>query len=59
MNKKNRPLYLGLMAGLTLIGLGISYESLWCDPRSELAENVPDPQALERDFLSLRTSRSE
>ncbi|MBM3113719.1 cytochrome D1 [Pseudomonas sp. P66] len=48
MNKKNRPLYLGLMAGLTLIGLGISYESLWCDPRSELAENVPDPQALHR-----------
>ncbi|MEE1865182.1 cytochrome D1 domain-containing protein [Pseudomonas auratipiscis] len=48
MNKKNRPLYLGLMAGLTLIGLGISYESLWCDPRSELAENAPDPQALHR-----------
>ncbi|MGH8381927.1 cytochrome D1 domain-containing protein [Pseudomonas sp.] len=46
MNKKNRPLYLGLMAGLTLIGLGVSYESLWCDPRSELAAS--DPQALHR-----------
>ncbi|MNZ21293.1 Cytochrome D1 heme domain protein [compost metagenome] len=49
MNKKNRPLYLGLMAGLTLIGLGVSYESLWCDPRSELgAVAESDPQALHR-----------
>ncbi|MBH3429873.1 cytochrome D1 domain-containing protein [Pseudomonas alkylphenolica] len=47
MNKKNRPLYLGLMAGLTLMGLGISYESLWCDPRSEVAVES-DPQALHR-----------
>ncbi|WP_460423712.1 cytochrome D1 domain-containing protein [Pseudomonas sp. ZL2] len=44
MTKKNRPLYLGLLAGLTLMGLGVSYESLWCDPRSELAES--DPQGL-------------
>ena len=41
MNKKNRPLYLGLLAGLTLMGLGVSYQSLWCDPRSELAERDP------------------
>lgn len=32
MNNKNRPLYLGLLVGLTLIGLGVSYESLWWRP---------------------------
>lgn len=37
MNKRNKPLYLGMLAGLTLIGLGISYENLWCDPRAEIA----------------------
>ncbi|MFK0088057.1 cytochrome D1 [Pseudomonas sp. NPDC090755] len=46
MIKKNRPLYLGLMTGLTLMGLGIAYESLWCDPREALVES--DPQALHR-----------
>ncbi|MFK8332289.1 cytochrome D1 domain-containing protein [Pseudomonas sp. BJa5] len=46
MITKNRPLYLGLMTGLTLMGLGIAYESLWCDPREALVES--DSQALHR-----------
>jgi len=46
MITKNRPLYLGLMTGLALMGLGVAYESLWCDPREALVES--DPQALHR-----------
>ncbi len=44
INKKG-PLYLGLLTGLTLMGLGVAYESLWCDPRSELAKVEADAKA--------------
>ena len=47
MNKKTRPAYLGLMVGLTLIGLGLAYDKLWCDPR-ELLQEQADPQGLHR-----------
>ena len=47
MNRKLRPVYLGLLLGSALIGLGIAYEKLWCDPR-ELLQEAADPQALHR-----------
>ncbi|MDF0731740.1 cytochrome D1 domain-containing protein [Pseudomonas entomophila] len=47
MNKKTRPAYLGLLLGVALIGLGVAYEELWCDPR-ELLQAPADPQALHR-----------
>ena len=45
MNRKLRPAYLGLLLGTALIGLGVAYEKLWCDPR-ELLQEAADPQAL-------------
>ncbi|WP_460415290.1 cytochrome D1 domain-containing protein [Pseudomonas sp. microsymbiont 2] len=45
MNRALRPAYLGLLLGAALIGLGVAYEKLWCDPR-ELLEQPTDPQAL-------------
>ncbi|MGE8306793.1 MAG: cytochrome D1 domain-containing protein [Pseudomonas kermanshahensis] len=47
MNKKTRPAYLGVLLGVALIGLGVAYEQLWCDPR-ELLQEPADPQALHR-----------
>lgn len=47
MNKKTRPAYLGVILGAALIGLGVAYEKLWCDPR-ELLQEPADPQALHR-----------
>ncbi|MGC7838961.1 YncE family protein [Pseudomonas wayambapalatensis] len=47
MNRKTRPAYLGLLLGVALIGLGVAYEKLWCDPR-ELLQAPADPQALHR-----------
>ena len=44
MNKKTRPAYLGVLLGVALIGLGVAYEKLWCDPR-ELLQEPADPQA--------------
>ena len=44
MNKKTRPAYLGMLLGVALIGLGVAYEKLWCDPR-ELLQEPEDPQA--------------
>lgn len=38
MNKKTRPAYLGVLLGVALIGLGVAYEKLWCDPRELLQE---------------------
>ncbi|HGM5586947.1 TPA: cytochrome D1 domain-containing protein [Pseudomonas putida] len=38
MNKKTRPAYLGVVLGVALIGLGVAYEKLWCDPRELLQE---------------------
>ncbi|MCU1725239.1 YncE family protein [Pseudomonas sp. 5P_5.1_Bac1] len=54
MNKKNKPLYLGLMAGVLLMGIGVAYESLWCDPRAPLAVG-PDLGAsrLSRDGVTV------
>ncbi|WP_409521018.1 YncE family protein, partial [Pseudomonas sp.] len=46
-NKKTRPAVLGVMLGAALIGLGVAYEKLWCDPR-ELLQEPDDPQALHR-----------
>jgi YVTN family beta-propeller protein len=46
-NKKTRPAVLGVMLGAALIGLGVAYEKLWCDPR-ELLQEPADPQALHR-----------
>ncbi|MHA6159677.1 cytochrome D1 domain-containing protein [Pseudomonas sichuanensis] len=45
MNRKLRPAYMGLVLGWALIGLGVAYEKLWCDPR-ELLQEPADPQAL-------------
>lgn len=47
MNKKTRPAYMGLMLGMTLIGLGLAYDKLWCDPR-ELLQEPADPQGQHR-----------
>ncbi len=47
MNKKTRPACLGVLLGVALIGLGVAYEKLWCDPR-ELLQEPADPQALHR-----------
>lgn len=47
MNKKTRPALLGVMLGVALIGLGVAYEKLWCDPR-ELLQESADAQALHR-----------
>jgi DNA-binding beta-propeller fold protein YncE len=47
MNKKTRPAYLGVLLGVALIGMGVAYEKLWCDPR-ELLQEAADPQALHR-----------
>ncbi|MDH0733866.1 cytochrome D1 [Pseudomonas sichuanensis] len=47
MNRKLRPAYMGLVLGWALIGLGVAYEKLWCDPR-ELLQQPADPQALHR-----------
>lgn len=55
MNKKTRPAYLGMLLGVALIGLGVAYEKLWCDPR-ELLQEPEDPQAqhrLSRDGLTV------
>ncbi|MFJ4109877.1 cytochrome D1 domain-containing protein [Pseudomonas sp. NPDC089758] len=46
-NKKTRPAVLGVLLGAALIGLGVAYEELWCDPR-ELLQEPADPQALHR-----------
>lgn len=46
-NKKTRPAVLGVLIGAALIGLGVAYETLWCDPR-ELLQEPSDPQALHR-----------
>ncbi|NIE74675.1 cytochrome D1 [Pantoea sp. Ap-967] len=42
-----RPAYAGLLLSMALIGLGVAYEKLWCDPR-ELLQEPADPQALHR-----------
>ncbi|TRO39083.1 cytochrome D1 [Pseudomonas putida] len=47
MNKKTRPAYLGVVLGVALIGLGVAYEKLWCDPR-ELLQERGGSQALHR-----------
>lgn len=47
MNKKTRPALMGVMLGGALIGLGVAYEKLWCDPR-ELLQEAADEQALHR-----------
>lgn len=47
MNKKTRPAYLGVVLGVALIGLGVAYEKLWCDPR-ELLQETAEPQAPHR-----------
>ncbi|MCO7595598.1 MULTISPECIES: cytochrome D1 [Pseudomonas] len=47
MDKKTRPAYLGVLLGVALIGLGVAYDKLWCDPR-ELLQAPADPQALHR-----------
>jgi len=47
MNNKTRPACLGVLLGVALIGLGVAYEKLWCDPR-ELLQEPADPQALHR-----------
>lgn len=47
MNRKLRPAYMGLVLGWALIGLGVAYEKLWCDPR-ELLQEPADPQAQHR-----------
>ena len=47
MNKKTRPALMGVMLGVALIGLGVAYEKLWCDPR-ELLQEAADEQALHR-----------
>ena len=54
MNKKNKSLYLGLMTGVLLMGIGVAYESLWCDPRAPLAVG-PDLGAsrLSRDGVTV------
>ena len=54
MNKKNKSLYLGLMTGVLLMGIGVAYESLWCDPRAPLAVG-PDLGAsrLSRDGITV------
>ncbi|MHC6225784.1 YncE family protein [Pseudomonas sp. X10] len=48
MDKKNRPAYLGGLLGVALIGLGVAYEQLWCDPRELLQQPAADSQALHR-----------
>lgn len=54
MHKKNKTLYLGLMTGVLLMGIGIAYESLWCDPREPLVP-VADTGAsrLSRDGVTV------
>lgn len=54
MSKKNKSLYLGLMTGVLLMGIGVAYESLWCDPRAPLAVG-PDLGAsrLSRDGITV------
>lgn len=47
MNKKTRPAYLGVLLGVALIGMGVAYEKLWCDPR-ELLQEAADAQGLHR-----------
>ena len=47
MNKKTRLAYLGVVLGVALIGLGVAYEKLWCDPR-ELLQERGGSQALHR-----------
>ncbi|MDR6712415.1 DNA-binding beta-propeller fold protein YncE [Pseudomonas hunanensis] len=47
MNKKTRPAYMGVLLGVALIGLGVAYEKLWCDPR-ELLQEAADAQGLHR-----------
>ena len=47
MNKKTRLACMGVALGAALIGLGVAYESLWCDPR-EYLQGSADPQAPHR-----------
>ncbi|NER62246.1 hypothetical protein G3435_24360, partial [Pseudomonas sp. MAFF212428] len=47
MHKKNRPLYLGLLAGVLLMGVGAAYESLWCDPRAPIGASA-EPEGAHR-----------
>lgn len=54
MNKKNRPLYLGLLAGVLLMGVGAAYESLWCDPRAPTGGAEPEgAHRLSRDGVTV------
>lgn len=55
MNKKTRLACMGVALGAALIGLGVAYESLWCDPR-EYLQGSADPQAphrLSRDGVTV------
>ncbi|MDD0974745.1 YncE family protein [Pseudomonas fontis] len=54
MIKKNRPLYLGMLTGVLLMGLGVAYESLWCDPRDALTQAQPEAaHRLSRDGITV------
>ena len=60
MSGKVRPAYLGLLVGLALLGLGVAYEKLWCDPR-ELLQETADPSAehrLSRDGVTVEFEAS-
>lgn len=39
MSRKTRAAWIGLLLGCALIGLGVVYEQLWCDPRELLQES--------------------
>ncbi|PWB33920.1 cytochrome D1 [Pseudomonas sp. SDI] len=54
MHKKNRALYLGILTGVLLMGLGVAYENLWCDPREALSEQEPEANhRLSRDGVTV------
>ncbi|TLP65358.1 MULTISPECIES: beta-propeller fold lactonase family protein [Pseudomonas] len=47
MKRRMHPAYIGMLLGWALIGLGVAYEKLWCDPR-ELLQQTPDPDTQHR-----------
>ena len=54
MHKNNRPLYLGLLVGVLLMGTGLAYESLWCDPRAPVADaGAQGDHRLSRDGVTV------
>ncbi|NBA96742.1 YncE family protein [Pseudomonas sp. R5(2019)] len=52
MNKKSRPVVFGMLAGLTLLGLGIGYEEMWCD-QVEAALARQEDNRLVRDGIAV------